>query len=89
LVNGTGTFKVTLWSAGSWTITATDVTDGTKTANTSSPVTVQSGALETAALTDPKGRRGIPMPLFLAVISRGLLADRGHESVRAVAMQMF
>ena len=41
LVNGTGTFRVTLWSAGSWTITATDVTDGTKTANTSSPVTVQ------------------------------------------------
>jgi hypothetical protein len=41
LVNGTGTFKVTLWSAGSWTVTATDVTDPTKTANTSSPVTVQ------------------------------------------------
>ena len=39
LGNRTRTFSVTLNTAGSFTVTATDVTDGTKTANTSSPVT--------------------------------------------------
>jgi len=38
--NGTATFSVTLNSSGDFTITATDVTDGTKTANTSSSVHV-------------------------------------------------
>src|SRR5205814_8492993 len=32
---GTGTFALTFKSAGSWTVTATDITDGTRTANTS------------------------------------------------------
>ncbi len=41
LVDGTQTFKVTFNSLGSWTITATDVTDATKTADTGSPTTVQ------------------------------------------------
>lgn len=41
LVLGTATFSVTLnTSPGTWTVTATDVTDGTKTSNTSSPITV-------------------------------------------------
>jgi hypothetical protein len=40
LVNGTGTFNITLNTAGSTTITATDVTDPTKTASTSASVTV-------------------------------------------------
>ncbi len=40
LVAGTRTFTVTLNDVGTHTITATDVTDGTKTANTSSSVTV-------------------------------------------------
>jgi hypothetical protein len=41
LANGTRTFSVTLNATGSFTITATDVTDGTKLPNTSSSVTVQ------------------------------------------------
>ena len=34
LVSGTATFSVTFGTAGTWTVTATDVTDGTKTPNT-------------------------------------------------------
>ncbi len=41
MVRGTATIKVSLNTPGTWTITATDVTDGSKTANTSSPVTVE------------------------------------------------
>ena len=41
LVNGTRTFTVMLNTPGSWTVTATDVTDDTKTPDTSSPTTVQ------------------------------------------------
>jgi hypothetical protein len=41
LYNGSATFSVSLNSLGSFTITATDVTDGTKTPSTSSSVTVQ------------------------------------------------
>src|SRR5206468_4099688 len=43
LTAGTGTFAVTFKSAGSWTITTTDITDGTKTANTSPSITVNAG----------------------------------------------
>jgi hypothetical protein len=41
LVNGTQTFSVTFNSTGSFTVTATDVTDATKTANTGSPTAAQ------------------------------------------------
>jgi hypothetical protein len=44
LVGGTKTFSVTFGSVsapGTWTVTATDVTDGTKTANTGSPTIAQ------------------------------------------------
>lgn len=41
LVNGTRTFKVTFNDAGTFTVTATDVTDPTKTANTGSPTVCQ------------------------------------------------
>lgn len=41
LSNGTRTFPITCFTPGTYTITATDVTDGTKTANTSSSVLVQ------------------------------------------------
>ena len=40
LAAGTGTFSVTLQTAGSWTITASDVTTNTVTAGTSSPITI-------------------------------------------------
>ena len=41
LYNGSRTFSVTFNTAGSWTVTATDVTDATKTANTGSSTTTQ------------------------------------------------
>src|SRR6185503_7480016 len=43
LVAGTRTVSVTLKTVGSQTVTATDITDGTKTANTSPAITVNVG----------------------------------------------
>ena len=40
LVGGSATFSVMFGAEGTWTVTATDVTDGTKTANTGTPTTV-------------------------------------------------
>src|SRR5207237_6291431 len=69
LVAGTKTFSVTLNTAGSRTVTATDITDGTKTANTSPPITVNVGAFtklqilapsETASPGGATGKPGAP-----------------------------
>ena len=69
LVAGTKTFSVTLKTAGSRTITATDITDGTKTANTSPAITVNAGAFtkmqllvpgEAAAPGTATGKTGTP-----------------------------
>src|SRR5439155_991028 len=43
LVAGTKSFSLTSKTVGSWTVTATDITDGTKTANTSPSITVNAG----------------------------------------------
>lgn len=51
LVSGTGTFSVTLRRAASQTLIASDVTDGTKTANTSSSVTVAAGVFAKLLIT--------------------------------------
>jgi hypothetical protein len=69
LVGGTKIFSVTLKTAGTRTVTATDITDGTKTANTSPPITVNVGAFtkmqllvpgETAAPGTVSGKTGTP-----------------------------
>jgi hypothetical protein len=69
LVAGTKSFSLTNKTAGSWTITTTDVTDGTRTANTSPAITVNSGAFtklqilvpgETAAPGTTTGKTGTP-----------------------------
>src|SRR5882724_9690971 len=69
LVNGTKIFSVTLKTAGSSTVTASDVTDITKTTNTSSSVTVNAGSFaklqllvpgETAAPGTANGKTGTP-----------------------------
>ena len=69
LSGGTGTFSVRLNTAGNWTVTATDVTDGSKAANTSSAIPVNLGAFaqlqvllpgETAAPGTPTGKTGSP-----------------------------
>src|SRR5205814_1259086 len=69
LVAGTRSLSVTNKTAGSWTVTATDITDGTKTASTSPPITVNAGAFvklqllvpgETAAPGTATGKTGAP-----------------------------
>ena len=69
LVAGTKTFTVTLLTTGSHTVTATDVTDGIKTPNTSPATTVTAGAFtklqllmpgETAAPGTATGKTGTP-----------------------------
>ena len=69
LSGGTQTFSITCKSAGSRTVTASDVTDGTKTSNTSSSITITSGSFvklqllapgETAAPGTVTGKTGTP-----------------------------
>ncbi len=69
LVGGTKSFSVTLKTAGSKTVTATDATDGAKTPNTSPSITVNAGAFtklqilapgETAAPGTATGKTGTP-----------------------------
>lgn len=69
LVAGTKTFSVILNTVGSKTVTATNITDGTKTANTSPAITVNAGAFaklqlllpgETAAPGTASGKTGTP-----------------------------
>src|SRR6266446_63259 len=53
LILGTNSFNVTLKTAGSATVTSSDVTDVTKTASTSSSITVAPGALAKMQLLVP------------------------------------
>src|SRR5256885_9414521 len=71
LALGTKTFSVTLKTAGSATVTATDITDGTKAANTSPPISVNAAAFvklqilapgETAAPGTSTGKVGTTSP---------------------------
>src|SRR5205814_6304974 len=68
LSSGTQTLTVALKTAGLWNVTASDVTDGSKTANTSS-LTVSAGAFaklqllvpgESAVPGSPSGKTGTP-----------------------------
>jgi hypothetical protein len=70
LASGTKSLSLTDRTAGSWTVTTTDITDGTKTGYTSPPITVNDGALaklqllvpgETAAPGTPTGKTGTPI----------------------------
>jgi len=69
LVSGTQTLSVTLRTAGTRTLTASDITDGSKSANTSSSITVSTGNFvklqllvpgETAAPGTVTGKTGTP-----------------------------
>src|SRR5438094_4591635 len=69
LVSGSGTFSVTLQTAGSRTVTASDVADGSKTASTTPSLAVNAGAFaklqvlvpgETAAPGTATGKTGAP-----------------------------
>jgi hypothetical protein len=57
-VAGTKDFSVTLGTTGTATVTATDTTDGTKTADTSPSITVDAGAATTLALTSGNNQAG-------------------------------
>ncbi|HYV31763.1 MAG TPA: hypothetical protein VEO53_11750, partial [Candidatus Binatia bacterium] len=70
LLNGTGIFNLTLKTAGNRTVTATDVTDGTRIASTSPSVTVNPALFaklqllvpgETAAPGTAAGKSGAPL----------------------------
>jgi hypothetical protein len=70
LASGTRAFSVTLRTAGTATITSSDVDDATKTPSTSAPVTVRAGAFnrlqllapgEVAAPGTTTGKTGTPM----------------------------
>src|SRR5206468_6625919 len=50
---GSGSFSVTLKTAGTRTITVADVTDGTKSASTSASITVSAGAFAKLQLLAP------------------------------------
>jgi hypothetical protein len=76
LASGTQTFSVTLKTAGARTVTASDITDGTKTANTSPSITVNVGAFvklqllvpgETAAPGSATGKTGTPSAQTAAI----------------------
>src|SRR5436309_47036 len=67
LVSGTKSFSLTNHTAGLWTITAIDSSDGSKPVSTSPPITVNAGALaklqllapgETAAPGTAAGKKG-------------------------------
>ena len=69
LARGTQTFSLTNKTAGSWTVTASDVTHAGVTANTSPSITVTAGAFaklqllmpgETAAAGTTTGKTGTP-----------------------------
>src|SRR5204863_2459260 len=69
LISGTQTLSVTFKTAGSQTLTASDLTDAGKTANTSPAMTVNAGAIvklqllvpgETAAPGTATGKTGTP-----------------------------
>src|SRR5207249_3865779 len=69
LAGGSASFSVTLKTAGARTITASDITDGTRTANTSPSITVNAAAFtklqllapgETAAPGIGSGKTGTP-----------------------------
>src|SRR5262249_14978213 len=68
--SGSTTFNVTLNTAGSRTVTATDLTDGTKTANSTPAISVSAGSYvklqllvpgETAAPGTANGKTGSPV----------------------------
>src|SRR5262249_741220 len=70
LLSGTRTFSVTFKTAGSWTVTASNVTDATKTANTSTAITANEGGVtklqilvagEAAAPGTATGKTGSPI----------------------------
>src|SRR5205814_1046447 len=69
LVAGSQSFSVTLKTAGTRTVTASDISDGTKTSNASPSITVNAGAFvklqvlvpgETAAPGTATGKTGLP-----------------------------
>jgi hypothetical protein len=70
LASGTRTFNIALRTAGSWTLTASDVDDTTKTPSTSPPITVNPAPFgklqillpgETAAPGSTTGKTGTPL----------------------------
>ncbi len=83
LVAGTRTFSVTLNTVGSRTITATDVTDGTKAASTSPAITVALGVAVKLGFTSQPGSSTINVPFTIQPVVA--IQDAGGNTVTAAA----
>src|SRR6185436_7034775 len=88
---GTRTFSVTLRTAPSQTVTATDITDGTKTANTSAPMTVNATAANKLTIQtqpSPTATAGVPFdpqPVIRVEDAMGNLVAADNGRVITVA----
>jgi hypothetical protein len=83
LVAGTRTFSVTLNRVGSRTVTATDITDGTKTANTSPAITVALGAAVKLGFTSQPGSSTINVPFTIQPVVA--IQDAGGNTLTTAA----
>ena len=83
LVAGTRTFSVTLNTVGSWTVTATDITDGTKTANTSPAITVALGSAVKLGFTSQPGSSTINVPFTIQPVIA--IQDAGGNTLTTAA----
>jgi hypothetical protein len=84
LVAGTRTFSVTLNTVGSRTVTATDVTDSTKTANTSPAITVSLGTGVKLGFTSQPGASTINVPFTIQPVVA--IQDAGGNTLTTVAV---
>ncbi|HQQ59958.1 MAG TPA: SdrD B-like domain-containing protein, partial [Kiritimatiellia bacterium] len=71
LVGGTATFNVTLNSMGSWTFTATNVTDGTKASDISSPVPVNAPVVQGFFLPMPEEQLNLALDTIFTAVDMG------------------
>jgi hypothetical protein len=83
LVAGTRTFSVTLNTVGSRTVTATDITDGTKTANTSPAITVALGSAVKLGFTSQPGSSTINVPFAIQPVVA--IQDAGGNTLTTAA----
>jgi hypothetical protein len=83
LVAGTRTFSVILNTVGSWTVTATDITDGTKTANTSPAITVALGTAVKLGFTSQPGSSSINVPFTIQPVVA--IQDAGGNTLTTAA----
>src|SRR5664280_957134 len=83
LVAGTRTFSVTLNTVGSRTVTATDITDSTRTASTSPAITVALGSAVKLGFTSQPGSSAINVPFTIQPVVA--IQDAGGNTISTAA----